>query len=1036
MRINLLIIILLAISTAFSSAAYAEAAFDIRVERENLYNMAQKHRARLDQQFNAEVTKKLKGLKGNVTITQKNTIIKELQSKYMLKQSKIDAALTRLARGREAMRTNLLKKAFKKAGVPFPEFTGTNPAKTGGILTDIDLATIPEEQAEKLCETLKKIFGKGSVTMVNGTVSIAPLDTTAFYPMKGGRYAPYTYNNAEYMHYFEKHAPVGNSTSQLSVRKEYIYDNAKKFHNDLTVNAKKILKDPDRLRNLSKSAFRMHGTTGGGIPVADGRHAYIDSKKLLARFNKALANGKPLKLTTVQKAILISKEKLSAEAVGLYKTGATEAEKIAAINKYRKEIKVIVDESMQMAHHYEEAIENQLARKYNKAVKKGKITKAKAIRKGMMEMRARNVRAKIGIMNNGGSDMLAEQMGLQKGTIKTAGGTKTVYYDPKTKQYLNKGQLKKRVLSKDFKALNKMSKMDDTVVMQHHSKNPKRAKIIKSLKSNAKTQSKAKQIISDVAKKVSTKTKRLAGKSAEKMRIIGARIGEKTEQITGGAISKVKTLGGKVSTKVSQLATKSANKMKVIATKVAPQLQARAGFGRAFGWIGFLATLPQSTKDAEEFTKQFITADDSDFTVGCKHFVSLSAHASGAKYLFDMFGQNVDAAEAKFKEEYPGAWENMSYQERLEVRKQSFKKAIWTTSGQIGKAVVVDMPKMIGKNLWQLHKETDIKRDIGIAYDLYTSKSNMKETQKILKEKKKQIAIRSADAQRDWQDIYKTYEKKHGKITREYLENPPALIGGKVNPNYAELLDIAYGQEIADTLKNARLEYKEALAAAGGKRGDKRVTDALKHISVISEMLEEYVSDPRYGRLIGLGKENLTKYKKLIEDARKLAKQPSLPTSSKGIRITSATYGKSKFCNATGAMAKKCNGKYSCSVMVDNNLCGDPEFGIVKELNYSYSCVGGGGVQSTTAEYQTAVLECAEPVKPIKNKSSDIGSSGTDKSKNKKPSKEERVKKAFFDYRNALEFYNKLPQNHPDKTKAERVLRVKYNIYKKVLVSK
>lgn len=1004
-----------------SGSVFAERkVYDIRVDRENIYNQAQNHRNRLDTKFKSELNSELNKLGSTATKQQKNKVFDKLRAKYMQKHKVLDSAMTRLARGREFKRNELLKKAFKKVKVKFPAMTGTPPGKTGGILTDIDLSTISKEDAKKVYGMLKKMFGKVNVTMANGTISVANLDTTAFYPMKGGRYAPSTYNNSEYMHYFDKHAPVGNATSQLNVRKDYVYDNVKKMHSDLTSSPKSLLKDPDKLRNMSKSAFRLHGTTGGGNPVGTDRNAYKDSKKLLARFEKSLANGKPMKLSTIDKALLISKQKLSAEAVGLYPPGASESEKLTAIRKYRKEIKTIVNDSLEMAQNWDDTIEQQLKRKYSNAVKKGKTTKASTIKKEMMEMRARKVRAKLGIINNGGSDMLAESMGMETGEAKTLidktkartkANTKVTktYYDPETKKYINKAQLRQRIIKDDLQALRDMSKMDDTFVAKQHAKNPKRQKLVKTVQVKTVTATNSSQIttktsqrVTDLADDVGSKTKGVFRKSAQKMRIIGK--------------------------------------------KIAPQLAARAGFGKALGWVGFLAALPQSMKDSEELTKTWITADDTDVTVYAKQFTSLSLHASGAKYMFDMFSNNVENRVLEFKQNNPGAWQNMTFQERIEVRKQSFKNAIWKTSGQMGKAIVVDMPKAMVMNTYHAAKE-----GTGLLGDKLNERSatkRMKQTQDILLQKKTQIALRSSDAKRDWQSLHKAYEKKHGKATQDYLKNPPKPIGNKQGADYEELLDLTYGQEIANSLDKARQDYKDAIKKAGGRKSGPGVSVALKRISSVTEMMEDYVSDPRNARKSGKAAQRLKEYQASVDKAQKeIKKQQSDAAKSKvkpkpkstskgngtGIQVTSARYGKSKFCDATGFAKGQCDGKKACSFQVGNNMCGDPEFGVVKELKYTYKCVGGAAVSSTISEYNVAQMECSESEKA--SSSTDTSSTGIGPIRMSKSNKitykstSSELESKYLSYITALQLFRALDDDHEYKAKAKSQLDVKYKIY-------
>lgn len=1015
-----------------SGSVFAERkVYDIRVDRENIYNQAQNHRNRLDTKFKSELNSELNKLGSTATKQQKNKVFDKLRAKYMQKHKVLDSAMTRLARGREFKRNELLKKAFKKVKVKFPAMTGTPPGKTGGILTDIDLSTISKKDAKKVYGMLKKMFGKVNVTMANGTISVANLDTTAFYPMKGGRYAPSTYNNSEYMHYFDKHAPVGNATSQLNVRKDYVYDNVKKMHSDLTSSPKSLLKDPDKLRNMSKSAFRLHGTTGGGKPVGPDRNAYKDSKKLLARFEKSLANGKPMKLSTIDKALLISKQKLSAEAVGLYPPGASESEKLTAIRKYRKEIKTIVNDSLEMAQNWDDTIEQQLKRKYNKAVRKGKTAKASAIKKAMMEMRARKIRAKIGIMKNGGSDLLAESMGMKVDTTEIAAGKtatgkaatgkaatgKTVvktYYDPQTKKHLSKAQLHKRILKKDLKGLKDLSKMDEAFVAKQHAKNQKRHKLVKAVQAKTGT---------------ATKTSHIATKSSLRATDLADDVGSKTKVVF----------------------RKSAQKLRIIGKKIAPQLAARAGFGKALGWVGFLAALPQSMKDSEELTKTWITADDTDVSVYAKQFTSLSLHASGAKYMFDMFSNNVENRVLEFKQNNPGAWQNMTFQERIEVRKQSFKNAIWKTSGQMGKAIVVDMPKAMIMNTYNAAKEgTGL---LGDKLDERSANKRMKQTQDILQQKKTQIALRSSDAKRDWQSLHKAYEKKHGKATQNYLKNPPKPIGNEQGANYEELLDLTYGQEIANSLDKARQDYKDAIKKAGGRKSGPGVSVALKRISSVTEMMEDYVSDPRNARKSGKAAQRLKEYQASVDKAQKeIKKQQSDAAKSKvkpkpkstskgngtGIQVTSARYGKSKFCDATGFAKGQCDGKKACSFQVGNNMCGDPEFGVVKELKYTYKCVGGAAVSSTISEYNVAQMECSESEKA--SSSTDTSSTGASStrigpirmSKSNKvtyKSTSSEVDRKYLSYITALQLFRALDDDHEYKAKAKSQLDVKYKIY-------
>jgi len=57
------------------------------------------------------------------------------------------------------------------------------------------------------------------------------------------------------------------------------------------------------------------------------------------------------------------------------------------------------------------------------------------------------------------------------------------------------------------------------------------------------------------------------------------------------------------------------------------------------------------------------------------------------------------------------------------------------------------------------------------------------------------------------------------------------------------------------------------------------------------------------------------------------------------IYVEQATYGtRRNWCDATYTVANQCDGQSSCDVYSSNNLCGDPEFRVVKDLEITYYC--------------------------------------------------------------------------------------------------
>lgn len=84
-------------------------------------------------------------------------------------------------------------------------------------------------------------------------------------------------------------------------------------------------------------------------------------------------------------------------------------------------------------------------------------------------------------------------------------------------------------------------------------------------------------------------------------------------------------------------------------------------------------------------------------------------------------------------------------------------------------------------------------------------------------------------------------------------------------------------------------------------------------------------------------------------------------TEARSIRLISAVYGTPEtnmVCNATAQVASMCDGQRSCAVPIMNtNLCGDPDFMIVKKVAITYRC--GRHVASVAAsEYTLASVGC------------------------------------------------------------------------------
>jgi len=77
------------------------------------------------------------------------------------------------------------------------------------------------------------------------------------------------------------------------------------------------------------------------------------------------------------------------------------------------------------------------------------------------------------------------------------------------------------------------------------------------------------------------------------------------------------------------------------------------------------------------------------------------------------------------------------------------------------------------------------------------------------------------------------------------------------------------------------------------------------------------------------------------------------------IHVIDAIYGKDNiYCNATNYFQQFCESNSSCDVLVGNEMCGDPIFGIVKEVIVTYQCDNGTEVITQTDENESLTIKC------------------------------------------------------------------------------
>jgi hypothetical protein len=76
------------------------------------------------------------------------------------------------------------------------------------------------------------------------------------------------------------------------------------------------------------------------------------------------------------------------------------------------------------------------------------------------------------------------------------------------------------------------------------------------------------------------------------------------------------------------------------------------------------------------------------------------------------------------------------------------------------------------------------------------------------------------------------------------------------------------------------------------------------------------------------------------------------------IKVRTASYGTAaKRCDAKPVVARRCDGRLSCSIIANAMLCGDPQPATAKMLTIDYAC---GAAQKSVTVRQNAVapLSC------------------------------------------------------------------------------
>jgi hypothetical protein len=101
----------------------------------------------------------------------------------------------------------------------------------------------------------------------------------------------------------------------------------------------------------------------------------------------------------------------------------------------------------------------------------------------------------------------------------------------------------------------------------------------------------------------------------------------------------------------------------------------------------------------------------------------------------------------------------------------------------------------------------------------------------------------------------------------------------------------------------------------------------------------------------------------IVKKADTVQQQTSGGSASQApaISIQSAIFGspgQGRTCVATQVVSNMCNGKTSCSLNATNDLCGDPNYGVAKELSVKYACGTADAATQSVQENGTLQLEC------------------------------------------------------------------------------
>jgi hypothetical protein len=85
-----------------------------------------------------------------------------------------------------------------------------------------------------------------------------------------------------------------------------------------------------------------------------------------------------------------------------------------------------------------------------------------------------------------------------------------------------------------------------------------------------------------------------------------------------------------------------------------------------------------------------------------------------------------------------------------------------------------------------------------------------------------------------------------------------------------------------------------------------------------------------------------------------------VPQEHRVLHIVSARYGKNgNTCDASSNVRALCEGKLDCRVQAQNGLCGDPAYGMTKDLVVEYSCDQGQSKREQAAEGLYVIPSCS-----------------------------------------------------------------------------